>query len=49
VTKDITGVIIYLASPAGAYVNGKDIAVDGEVRCSTQAVEVVITFKLCDF
>jgi NAD(P)-dependent dehydrogenase (short-subunit alcohol dehydrogenase family) len=32
VTKDITGVIIYLASPAGAYVNGKDIAVDGEVR-----------------
>lgn len=29
---DIAGVMIYLASPAGAYVNGEDIAVDGGVR-----------------
>jgi NAD(P)-dependent dehydrogenase (short-subunit alcohol dehydrogenase family) len=30
--EDIAGVMIYLASPAGAYVNGEDIAVDGGVR-----------------
>ncbi|OAL57413.1 NAD(P)-binding protein [Pyrenochaeta sp. DS3sAY3a] len=29
---DIAGVMLYLASPAGAYVNGEDIAVDGGVR-----------------
>ncbi|KAF2638751.1 NAD(P)-binding protein [Massarina eburnea CBS 473.64] len=30
--EDIAGVMVYLASPAGAYVNGEDIAVDGGVR-----------------
>lgn len=30
--EDIAGVMIYLASPAGAYVDGEDIAVDGGVR-----------------
>ena len=30
--EDIAGVMVYLASPAAAYVNGEDIAVDGGVR-----------------
>ena len=30
--EDIAGVMVYLASPAGAYVNGEDIAVDGGMR-----------------
>ncbi|KAF2748394.1 NAD(P)-binding protein [Sporormia fimetaria CBS 119925] len=30
--EDIAGVMVYLASPAGAYVNGEDIALDGGVR-----------------
>ncbi|KAF2186723.1 NAD(P)-binding protein [Zopfia rhizophila CBS 207.26] len=30
--EDIAGVMVYLASPAGSYVNGEDIAVDGGVR-----------------
>ena len=30
--EDIAGVMVFLASPAGAYVNGEDIAVDGGVR-----------------
>ncbi|PVH95802.1 NAD(P)-binding protein [Periconia macrospinosa] len=30
--RDIAGVMVYLASPAAAYVNGEDIAVDGGVR-----------------
>lgn len=30
--EDIAGVMVYLASPAAAYVNGEDIALDGGVR-----------------
>ncbi|KIW09234.1 uncharacterized protein PV09_00161 [Verruconis gallopava] len=30
--EDIAGVMVYLASPAAAYVNGEDIAVDGGLR-----------------
>jgi NAD(P)-dependent dehydrogenase (short-subunit alcohol dehydrogenase family) len=30
--EDIAGVMVYLASPAAAYVNGEDISVDGGVR-----------------
>jgi NAD(P)-dependent dehydrogenase (short-subunit alcohol dehydrogenase family) len=30
--EDIVGVMVYLASPAAAYVNGEDIALDGGVR-----------------
>ncbi|KAF1955052.1 NAD(P)-binding protein [Byssothecium circinans] len=30
--EDIASVMVYLASPAGAYVNGEDIAVDGGAR-----------------
>jgi NAD(P)-dependent dehydrogenase (short-subunit alcohol dehydrogenase family) len=30
--EDIAGVMVYLASPAGSYVNGEDICVDGGVR-----------------
>ncbi|RMZ73037.1 rhamnolipids biosynthesis 3-oxoacyl-(acyl-carrier-) reductase [Pyrenophora seminiperda CCB06] len=30
--EDIAGVMVFLCSPAGAYVNGEDIAVDGGMR-----------------
>ncbi|KAF2790611.1 NAD(P)-binding protein, partial [Melanomma pulvis-pyrius CBS 109.77] len=30
--EDIAGVMVYLASPAGAYINGEDISVDGGMR-----------------
>jgi len=30
--EDIAGVMIFLCSPAGAYINGEDIAVDGGMR-----------------
>jgi len=30
--EDIAGVMVYLACPASAYVNGEDIAVDGGMR-----------------
>jgi NAD(P)-dependent dehydrogenase (short-subunit alcohol dehydrogenase family) len=30
--EDIAGVMVYLASPAAAYVNGEDISVDGGLR-----------------
>ncbi|KAF2653508.1 NAD(P)-binding protein [Lophiostoma macrostomum CBS 122681] len=30
--EDIAGVMVYLASPAGSYVNGEDICIDGGVR-----------------
>ncbi|KAF2404511.1 NAD(P)-binding protein [Trichodelitschia bisporula] len=33
--SDIAGVMVYLASPAGAYVNGEDISVDGGMRLVT--------------
>ena len=29
---DIAGVMVFLCSPAGAYINGEDIAVDGGMR-----------------
>ncbi|KAH9861020.1 hypothetical protein IAQ61_010756 [Plenodomus lingam] len=32
--QDIAGLMVYLASPAAAYVNGEDIAVDGGARFS---------------
>lgn len=32
--EDIAGIMVYLASPAAAYVNGEDICVDGGVRYS---------------
>ncbi|CAN9198751.1 unnamed protein product [Alternaria alternata] len=30
--EDIAGVMVFLSSPAGAYINGEDIAVDGGMR-----------------
>lgn len=30
--EDIAGIMVYLASPAAAYVNGEDICIDGGVR-----------------
>lgn len=30
--EDMAGVMVYLASPAAAYVNGEDIAIDGGAR-----------------
>jgi NAD(P)-dependent dehydrogenase (short-subunit alcohol dehydrogenase family) len=33
--EDIAGIMVYLASPAGTYVNGEDISVDGGARLSS--------------
>jgi NAD(P)-dependent dehydrogenase (short-subunit alcohol dehydrogenase family) len=33
--EDIAGVMVWLASPAGSYVNGEDVSVDGGMRYSS--------------
>ncbi|CAN9189655.1 unnamed protein product [Alternaria alternata] len=33
--EDIAGVMVFLSSPAGAYINGEDIAVDGGMRLAS--------------
>ena len=33
--EDIAGVMVFLCSPAGAYINGEDIAVDGGMRLAS--------------
>ncbi|CAN9201024.1 unnamed protein product [Alternaria alternata] len=33
--EDIAGVMVFLSSPAGAYINGEDIAVDGGIRLAS--------------
>ena len=33
--QDIAGVMVFLCSPAGAYINGEDIAVDGGMRLAS--------------
>lgn len=31
---EIAGVVVMLSSPAGSYITGSDIVVDGEFNCS---------------
>jgi NAD(P)-dependent dehydrogenase (short-subunit alcohol dehydrogenase family) len=33
--EDIAGVMVWLASPAGSYINGEDVSVDGGMRYSS--------------
>lgn len=33
--EDIAGVMVWLASPAGSYINGEDVSVDGGMRHSS--------------